>query len=99
MGPGNDMSTLNMKLARERGLSKGDIKDLKALHIIVNMLLCEWEYGDVLTRKQVRRTLRRIEYQMQRLWGFAEDKANHTHWRRFHELYPTKAVTEIVEWW
>ena len=44
MEPGDDMSTLNMKLARERGLSKGDIKDLKALHIAVNVLLYEWEY-------------------------------------------------------
>ena len=93
------MSKLNLKLARERGLTKGDIKDLKALHTVVDLMLFEWEYVDQAPKKHVRKTLRRIEYQMQRLWKFDEDKSLHTHHKRFNGLRkhsaPGTAAIEI----
>ena len=89
---------INMKLAKERGLSKSDVKDLEALHYCVNCLVADWDFavmagGGDLQRKTTRKTLRRIEYQMQRLWGFKERKRMHTHRAQFAGLYSTPAVS------
>lgn len=83
---------INMKLAKERGLSKSDVRDLEALHHCVKVLAADWDFavmlgGGDLQRKTTKKTLRRIEYQMQRLWGLPERKKMHTHLHRFAGLY------------
>ena len=80
---------LNYGLANERGLSKRDIKKLEALHEAMNVLLytynteAEWYIHNKTECKNLRQTVRHLEYQMQTLWGFEEDKSKHTHWQRF----------------
>lgn len=83
--------TANRELAARRGLSKSEIKDIDALHEVMNVLVEQYLYfSGCLTagqKKVLRRTIRRLEYLMQDAWGFPRDKTRHTHWRRFPELY------------
>ena len=82
---------INMELARQRGLSKSQIKDLNTLHHAMALLVEQWEFccgnqWEAGTRKDWRKTIRRLEYLMQDAWGFDRDKSKHTHWRRFPGL-------------
>jgi hypothetical protein len=82
---------LNYELARVRGLSPDDIKDLEALHIAMGALVFAWDMADFTgaepRKKRWRKMVRRLEYQMQDKWKFPRDKEKHTHYRRFEGLY------------
>jgi hypothetical protein len=91
---------INMDLARARGLRKRDIKKIKALHRVMDDLVASSNFaGEVFPytkkqTKQLRKTVRMMEYIMQDLWGFEEDEAKHTHWRRFEALALPVTVSE-----
>ena len=83
---------LNMDLARRQGLSKRDVKKLEMLHEVMNSLvdMQNWYHEHVgLTKKEVkalRKIVRQMEFTMQMIWGFKEDKTVHYHWARFDAL-------------
>ena len=82
---------INMALAKHRGLSKSQIKDLETLHRMMRRLNVYWvmfggERWDKSSRKQFRKDVRRIEYLMQDAWGFDRDKSRHTHYERLAGL-------------
>ena len=83
---------LNVRLAIARGLSKSQVNDLTALHVAMDMMVqhINFFFRDETIpkdeRKAIRRNVRRLEYQMQDIWGFERNKARHTHWKRFNCL-------------
>jgi hypothetical protein len=80
---------LNYDLAERRELSKRDINKLEALHNIMDDLCAQqnWAHDKFGTskkdKKKLRRVVRQLEFMMQLLWSFPEDKTRHYHWKRF----------------
>jgi hypothetical protein len=80
---------INYDLAKRKGLGKRDIKALETLHKIMtglatanNRMHAEKPYTKGM-RRELRGTVRSLEYQMQAIWGFDQDKSMHYHWARF----------------
>lgn len=86
-------SKLNVDYAKRRGLSKQDIRSLKALHFAMDSMvrhqnaLHELELLSTNDIKRLRKRVRDMEFLMQELWEFGPNELNHTHWRRFDALY------------
>lgn len=86
------MFMLNVRLAHARGLSRSQVKDLTALHVAMDVMVqhmnlrCDEEAIPKTARKALGRYVRRLEYQMQDIWGFDRNKHKHTHWKRFNCL-------------
>jgi hypothetical protein len=90
---------LNYDLARTRGLCKDQVKDLEMLHECMTAMVymhndnCEESPYTKKERKKLRKTVRRVEYTMQVIWGFDTDKTRHYHWSRFRALN-----NDLVQW-
>lgn len=82
----------NRELAVGLGLTKREIKKIDALHDIMADLAEQqnWLHERVglgkKELKRLRRVVRQLEYTMQMIWGFEEDKSKHYHWKRFNYL-------------
>lgn len=93
---------LNYALARERGLSKKDVKDLELYHACMEALVYKEAYDRAYnpveppSPKRLRKLVRRLEYMMQDKWGFPRNKYKHTHWRRFACLHNQKPETRTT---
>jgi hypothetical protein len=80
---------LNYDLAKRKGLSKRDIKALETLHKVMtgmvttnNFRHAEKPYTKLMC-KELKGSVRSLEYQMQAIWDFEQDKSMHYHWARF----------------
>jgi hypothetical protein len=88
---------LNYELAQKKGLRKRDIKALEALHkVMTGLVTANNRMHDIspYTKrmcKDLRGTVRSLEYVMQAIWGFDEDKSMHCHWMRFDCLVEYEA--------
>jgi hypothetical protein len=91
---------LNYALAISKGLSKQDIGKLETLHKImsgmarVNNSQHEEEPYTKSMRKELKRSICMLEYLMQQVWGFPQDKDKHYHWKRFVCLQEAAARKE-----
>ena len=83
---------INIQLAVDMDLSDSQIYDLIALHVAMDALVLQVRHETGIERynkdrrKILRKTVRRLEYQMQDKWGWDRDKKRHTHWKRFNCL-------------
>ena len=83
---------LNMKLVEKMGVCKDARKDLEMLHECMSAMVDTHNrrhYSLAYSKREVkklRKTVRRMEKLMQRLWGFPEDREMHYHWARFDAL-------------
>lgn len=68
---------VNLQLARERGISEADLEKLNILHEELEEIVDDPELHD-----NPKERIEAIEYQLQRLWKFPEDRDFHTHWSR-----------------
>lgn len=106
---------INLQLAAERDLSNSQIYDLIALHVAMDAMVMQVRHETGIEpynkgqRKQLRRAVRRLEYQMQDKWGWDRDKRKHFHWKRFNclvahppkwykKMYPPREVTADDGW-
>jgi len=94
---------INYKLAKERGLTQGNIDKLEDLHEEMDWLAADWNRSLAFpfrkprpVRKWTSRYVESLEYQMQDRWGFDRDKSKHTHWRRFPGLRPKRELLRVV---
>ena len=85
--------SINKAMAEQQELSKETIKDIEALHYAMAAMVTLYNnrYTNICPMskkgaKELRRQVRRLEYQLQDLWGFPIDKKKHYHWRRFYDL-------------
>jgi hypothetical protein len=83
---------LNMDLVRRQGVSKRDVKKLNMLHELMSDLVDQqnWYHEHIGLKKKdvkkLRKVVRQMEFTMQMVWGFDEDKSLHYHWSRFDAL-------------
>ena len=91
---------LNYDLAESRGLTDLDVLTLEALHEAMGALCDKYNkqfyvHGDLPRheRKQLRKRVRALEYMMQAVWGFTQDKTEHYHWKRFRHLEKSQKIT------
>lgn len=78
---------LNMKLAEKQGLTQEDVRGLEILHSFkdnlfqtASVMSIKSEHGTPLDKKGIVLALEQIEFSMQRLWKFTEDRNFHTWW-------------------
>lgn len=70
----------NIEMAIKKGLTDNEIEMLEDTYTRMGMLLDEPEkYG---TPKEAAQMIEDTEFEMQRLWGFDEDKSRHAYWFR-----------------
>ena len=86
---------INYELAKSRGLDQEQMLEILEMHHALEKLLLAYqcdidEEGGVLPkyfRKAIRSLVEESEYELQRLWGFEQDRDRHTWWRNFPGLY------------
>jgi hypothetical protein len=93
---------LNQELIKRMGVCKSAQKDLEMMHECMNAMVYMHDRKhktDPLTPygiKKLRKTVRRMEYLMQRLWGFDRNKELHYHWARFDALCEDRVIARDV---
>lgn len=71
--------TINMQLAKLKGLCEEDIEHINLIHEELEVLLkCKYS-------KQIYETIENLEYLLQHLWGFPQDPSYHT-WKKRYEF-------------
>lgn len=78
---------LNNALIEKQGLNQKDVEVIESLHdsmdTIVNILnSLEWNKENREEIFQLTRSIEILEFTLQKIWKFPQDKAFHTHWLR-----------------
>lgn len=74
-------STVNMVLAKEKGLTSYEIYLIEKLHSLFDEL---WKNHQHFTKEELLEISHTLEYHMQTLWGFPQDKLYHYRTRDFY---------------
>lgn len=76
------MSTVNLKLAKERNISEENIKEIEKLHLIRKALHEAMENDEEKYLPYYDDELDKIEMELQKLWGFPENSNYIKFWER-----------------
>jgi len=75
--------TANSWLAEERGVSSANVQEINKLHEKLNTLIVAWAKEPF--SEERKEEIHQIEYALQRLWGFSQDRDYHT-WAKLYEF-------------
>lgn len=77
--------TINLELAKQRGISQKNIEAIKSLHELLERLI--GSYTLEVDYQEARDLVRSTEFMLQRLWGFSEDSLYHTWYKKLNQRH------------
>lgn len=75
--------TANNELVEELGVSSGNVQEINKLHEKLNTFIAAWVKEPF--SEDRKEEIHQIEYTLQRLWGFSQDRGYHT-WAKLYEF-------------